>query len=249
MNNRNENDAEIFPEIVPAPEPEQPEEPVQDNGTGDIDDNNDVLEEEVEPEIVEPVKREIIPQEVIFEQKQPSQNIKIKDESEDIFNDEPVKPKQKRKRRPMTEEAKAKLAIARAKGLETRKRNAELRKQAKMKNQEEKAEVETLKQKVKAKKINELRKQAQDDNPSMNGFEEDKVIKTPRVQKVKQEKKYYTAKDVEDAVLKGIDSYEKIRKERKVKKKAVKAEEEHKKKIFNTISKQTGEYDWSHCFN
>jgi hypothetical protein len=245
------NDEEIFPEVVAPPEPEEPEPLQTETGGGNDVVDDDVLEEDVEPEIIEPVKREIIPQEVIFEQKQPSsKNIKVKDNEEDIFNDEPVKPKQKRKRRPMTEEAKAKLAIARAKGLETRKRNAELRKQAKMKNQEEKAEVETLKQKVKAKKINELRKQAQDgdDNPSMNGFEEDKVVKTPRVQKIKQEK-YYSAKDVEDAVLKGIDSYEKIRKERKVKKKAVKADEEHKKKIFNTISKQTGEYDWSHCFN
>ena len=245
------NDEEIFPEVVAPPEPEEPEPlPTETGGGNDVVDY-DVLEEDVEPEIVEPVKREIIPQEVIFEQKQPSsKNIKVKDNEEDIFSDEPVKPKQKRKRRPMTEEAKAKLAIARAKGLETRKRNAELRKQAKMKNQEEKAEVETLKQKVKAKKINELRKQAQDgdDNPSLNGFEEDKIVKTPRVQKIKQEK-YYSAKDVEDAVLKGIDSYEKIRKERKVKKKAVKEEEAHKKKIFNTISKQTGEYDWSQCFS
>ena len=59
--------------------------------------------------------------------------------TETIFNKPKVHPvkKEKKPRKPMTEDHKEKLKIARVKALETRRKNAELRKQGQMKKPSE----------------------------------------------------------------------------------------------------------------
>ena len=134
----------------------------------------------------------------------------------------------------MSEAQKAKLAEARAKALAVRKANAEKRKQER---DEAKMEKDLEKQ-VRTKKINKMKSELND---------EAVVSPTKPVQKM------FSQEDLDNAILKGIAGYDKVRKAQKEEKKKKKEEEEHKKKIFNTISNAVGtgnpEIDqWSICF-
>jgi len=153
---------------------------------------------------------------------------------------EPVK--KPRKKRIMTDESRAKLAIARAKGLETRKRNAELRKQAKLEKQQEK---EIVKQ-VRRKRVAKLKKEL--DEP-----EQEEVIKKEEPKRVevveKIVEKGYTQDDMNRAIYSALEATERQRLKRKEAKKIRQAEEAHKKKIFNTVSRAVNPNDaWSFCF-
>ena len=137
-------------------------------------------------------------------------------------------------KRVMSEAQKAKLAQARAKALAVRKANAEKRKQ-----EREEAKMEKdLEKQVRTKKINKMKSELND---------EAVVSPTKPVQKM------FSQEDLDNAILKGIAGYDKVRKAQKEEKKKKKEEEEHKKKIFNTISNAVGtgnpEIDqWSVCF-
>ena len=138
-------------------------------------------------------------------------------------------------KRVMSEAQKAKLAQARAKALAVRKANAEKRKQ-----EREEAKMEKdLEKQVRTKKINKMKSELND---------EAVVSPTKPVQKM------FSQTDLDNAILKGIAGYDKVRKAQKAEKKKLKEEEEHKKKIFNTISNAVGttgnpELDqWNFCF-
>ena len=139
-----------------------------------------------------------------------------------------------RPKRQMSESQKAKLAEARAKALAVRKANAEKRKQ-----EREEAKIEKdLERQVRNKKINKMKNELNDE---------------PVVTPTKPVQKMYSQTDLDNAILKGIAGYDKVRKAQKAEKKKLKEEEEHKKKIFNTISNAVGtgnpEIDmWSVCF-
>ena len=139
-----------------------------------------------------------------------------------------------RPKRQMSESQKAKLAEARAKALAVRKANAEKRKQ-----EREEAKIEKdLERQVRNKKINKMKNELNDE---------------PVVTPTKPVQKMYSQEDLDNAILKGIAGYDRVRKAQKEEKKKLKEEEEHKKKIFNTISNAVGtgnpEIDmWSVCF-
>ena len=107
------------------------------------------------------------------------------------------KGKPRKKRPPMSEEHKAKLALAREKAMESRKKKAQERKENKALETEEK---ELLK-KQKVKRVNQLKEE---------------VLEEPT--KINKESSF-SKKDLEDAQLQAIMNYEKIRKQRKEEKK------------------------------
>ena len=107
------------------------------------------------------------------------------------------KGKPRKKRPPMSEEHKAKLALAREKAMESRKKKAQERKENKALETEEK---ELLK-KQKVKRVNQLKEEVLE--------EPTKINKEPS----------FSKKDLEDAQLQAIMNYEKIRKQRKEEKK------------------------------
>jgi hypothetical protein len=101
----------------------------------------------------------------------------------------------------MTEEHKAKLALAREKAMEARKKKAQEKKETKALEIEEK---ELLK-KQKVKRVKQLKEEVED-NEDMSKID---IIKKEQT---------FTKKDLEEAQLQAIMNYEKIRKSRKAEK-------------------------------
>jgi len=144
---------------------------------------------------------------------------------------QPKKPvKVKKPRKPMSEEHKKKLALAREKAMAVRKANAEEKKKMKALDKEEK---ELLK-KQRFKKVKKLKEEVEEEDKS-------KEIKVSNRQ---QQQSGITKKDLEDAQLDAIMKYEAIRKERKAKKKQDQIIEEGKKKMLNNIQRATGQYNY-----
>ena len=140
----------------------------------------------------------------------------------------PVTPKaQKKKRKPMSEEHKKKLALAREKAMAVRKAKAEEKKKMKALDNEEK---ELLK-KQRVKKVQKLKEEVEDD------------LDEP-VYKIDKKIMNLTKKDLEDAQLEAIMKYDAMRKERKAKKKQEQIIEEGKKKMLNNIQRATGQYNY-----
>ena len=235
------NQEELFPELVEAPPQPQLE----------LEDENfeDEIVEDDEPLVPEITTREKIKQDDMFvnEIKKETKNVKVKIEDKPKVNvvkpvvveDKPletpqVKPvKPVKKKRVMSEAQKQKLAEARKKALEVRKAKAQQRKAEKDLIQQEKE----LTKKVRQKKVEKMKDEIENDN----------VVETKQVSNTTM----FTKEDLDKAVLNGIAGYEKIRKAQKKEKKEAQAEEERKKKIFNTISKAVDpELDmWGHCFS
>lgn len=224
--NRNDESEEYMPEMVPPPPQIE-----------------SVQEEEY---IAEPVKKEKIEHSEIFvEDKKEKVVFKEEEEEIQVENGEIITPPEKvkeivkRKKRQMTPAQLEKLAEARKKGQETRRRNAEARKLAKQKAQEEK----DLENKVKDKKIARMKSYVEhkSDDISKPKIRVEKVVEEKVV-----EKNIFTQEQLQDAVLSGIAGYEKIRKERKAQKKETKAKQE----VFNTVAKSVDPLDqWAHCFH
>jgi hypothetical protein len=112
------------------------------------------------------------------------------------------KGKPRKKRPPMSEEHKAKLALAREKAMAARKKKAQDRKDNKALELEEK---ELLK-KQKVKRVKQLKEEVSEDVPPKKESEFVGVTT-------------FTKKDLEEAQFQAIINYEKIRKQRKEKKK------------------------------
>ncbi len=217
-----------------------PEEPVEEPivGTeGSVDEPSEdkelELEEEEEEEVItEPVKKEKISQEEIFAPKVlPVQ-----------------KPKQTRKKgRVMSEKQLQALAAARAKGIETRRRNAAEKKKMKEMEQEEK----NLIKEQKVKKFNKLKKAVEEDIDE-GGAEHP----TPSVKVVEKERiveKGYSQEQLDAAVLEAVERsvnrVEVLRKERKAVKKQAQAKEQHDAKVFKEINSALKKPDvWDSCF-
>ena len=221
--------------------PEQPvEEPVEEPivGTeGSVDEPSEdkelELEEEEEEVITEPVKKEKISQEEIFA---PPKVLPVS------------KPKQTRKKgRVMSEKQLQALAAARAKGIETRRRNAAEKKKMKEMEQEEK----NLIKEQKVKKFNKLKKAVEEDIDEA-GAEHP----TPSVKVVEKERiveKGYSQEQLDAAVLEAVERsvnrVEVLRKERKAVKKQAQAKEQHDAKVFKEINSALKKPDvWDSCF-
>ena len=134
--------------------------------------------------------------------------------------------KQKKPRKPMTEEHKAKLAIAREKAMLVRKQKAEEKKKMKALDNEEK---ELLK-KQKYKKVQKLKEEV----------DEEEVPKTPKNSPPAQTG--FSKKDLEDAQYDAIIKYETLRKQRKAEKKKKEALEKSKQELVQKLKPQGYQY-------
>jgi len=142
-------------------------------------------------------KREDMNIDDIFNMPQPS--IQSQDPQAEVKLTKKGKPRKKRP--PMSEEHKAKLALAREKAMAARKKKAQERKENKALESEEK---ELLK-KQKVKRVKKLKEEVED-NDDMS-----------KIDIIKKEQSF-TKQDLEEAQLQAIMNYEKIRKTRKAEK-------------------------------
>ena len=141
---------------------------------------------------------------------------KVKMKSEDIFTEPPrMKEVKVKKKRVLSEEHKKKLQDERVKALETRRRNSQ-----------QKKEIKELEKKVKENKLMKLKKEA-------NGDIEPQPIQQP---KAEVQYKGYSQEDLDKASFNAILGYEKIRKERKKKKKEDIAVEQSKRELRQQLA-------------
>ncbi len=146
--------------------------------------------------------------------------------------------KQKKPRKPMSEEHKQKLALAREKAMAVRKAKAEERRNMKALDNQEK---ELLKAQ-KVKKVQKLKKEVEE--------VEEEVVQ----HKAPQQTTGFTKKDLEDAQLDAIMKYETLRKKRKEEKKRAQQIEADKQNIINQIQKpvgyryRDGSNKWDMCY-
>lgn len=211
----------FMPEVVMDFIPSDEEEEVLDNVTeSEEDDPPSDIEEPIKSAIVEP--------------KHPKEDLNIND----IFeNNTPVKLTKKgvprKKRPPMTEEHKEKLAKAREKAMIARQVNAKERKAVKALDIEEK---ELLK-KQRIKKVKKLKEEVEDDV----------IVDKPIVNT-----KSFTKEDLEEAQLQAILNYEKIRKSRKKEKQITmsknKEEQDLRDKLTQAITPQKEYNPFNGCY-
>jgi hypothetical protein len=233
---------DFIPKVQVVKEDKVEEQPFQDREVEAQEDDREAHIEEVIKEMAEPpngVKKEepceaTVPVENIFEEPQ-----KLTKAG-----------KPRKKRRPLTEEEKERLAKAREKATEARRRKAAEKREAK---EMENKEKELLK-KQRKKKLDDLEKSLETKEEKvekvLDGVKE--KVETPIVKEVKPVKEkevsfsptqgLFTKKDLDDAVLNGIMGYEKIRKERKSKKKMeeekAKEQQQLKKTLSNAINRK-----------
>lgn len=211
----------FMPEVVMDFIPSDEEEEVLDNVTeSEEDDPPSDIEEPIKSAIVEP--------------KHPKEDLNIND----IFeNNTPVKLTKKgvprKKRPPMTEEHKEKLAKAREKAMIARQVNAKERKAVKALDIEEK---ELLK-KQRIKKVKKLKEEVEDD-----GVEDKPIVNNNS----------FTKEDLEEAQLQAILNYEKIRKSRKKEKQITmsknKEEQDLRDKLTQAITPQKEYNPFNGCY-
>jgi len=128
------------------------------------------------------------------------------------------KGKPRKKRPPMTEEQKQKLALAREKANIARKKKAQEKLEQKKLDNEEK---ELLK-KQKVKKVKQLKEEVESDEPIQPQQTTGKAL-------------MFSKEDLEDAQLNAIINYEKIRKDRKKEKQEKMKIEKEQEQIKNTL--------------
>ena len=193
--------------------------------------------EETREESVESVDDEVM-DDLIEQVKEVSEVETPPEPIDNIFEDPPSLTKSgkpRKKRKPLTEEHKAKLAQARIKATASRRRKAAEKKELK---DMEKKEKELLK-KQKLKKLNELEKSL-GETPSEikveKPVEEKPVVEKPVVvEKPKTPQSLFSQADLDEAVFNGISAYEKVRKERKAKKKQEEAKALEQQKVKQTL--------------
>jgi len=198
----------------------------------DIDiEDVDVQDIDMMPQVVE---REKINETDIFDNMELEKNDETDEQNPNFIYEKIVveKPKavekpvkQKKPRKPMSEEHKAKLALAREKAMIARKAKAEERKKMKALESEEK---ELLKQQ-KVKKVEKLKKEVEE--PEVE----------PQI-KQKISTSTITRKDLEDAQFDAIVKYETLRKQRKAEKKEQQMLDQTKKELLNKLQPQQYSY-------
>ena len=203
-------------------------------------------DEEIDP-LPQPVKKEKLSQEEIFGAAPTVK--KVVDPIDDTIDDlmlksEEVKPKKvvTRRGRVMSEKQIEALNNARAKGLETRRRNSEAKKALKRQEQEDR----DLVQQVKTKARTRLKKKLEDpdDEPGevkTKIIEKDRIIQTGYSQE-------QLDKAVSEAVEKSVNRVEVLRKERKKVKKEAQAKDQHDAKVFKEINSALKRTVWDDCF-
>ena len=168
------------------------------------------IEPEIEPELPQITEKEKIQVDEVFKK------------SQDI--EAPIIKKVKRTRK-MSEEAKEKLAQARVKALETRRKNALLRKEGKLKTKKQ-IQEDTIKQEEEKKRpvINNITHETKN---ITNNFTEDDIKRIASEASAK-------------ATQSALDGYESIRKQRKAEKQKRKEEENHRTIVKQKINTALG---------
>jgi hypothetical protein len=165
--------------------------------------------------------------------------IEIADPPEVPLVDSTPKPKakQKKPRKPMSEEHKQKLALARQKAMAVRKAKAEERKAMK----EVETKTKQLRQKKKIKEMKELEEEV---------YEKPKPVKTSTPS---YPTSTITKKDLEEAQFEAISKYETLRKARKEEKRKQQAIEKSKKDLVDKLKPtgyryRDGSNRWDACY-
>lgn len=196
----------------------------------------DDIEDDMEQDplgMPEPVEREAIEQENIFDVPE-KQNQLLKELVEKELpkpkkvpiKKEPKLTKSGKPRKPMSEEAKAKLAMGRKKALETRRAKMVQRQEQKAIDDEEK-ELRKKKKEMDFKKLKQEVEEPESVKPA--------PAPTPQAQ-------MFTKRDLEESNLNAIISYEKIRAERKKKKQEEELIKQQQQEIRNKLTKAPGTY-------
>lgn len=226
-----------------------PKQEINEGGTTiDLEEEEDFDSYEAEmaakmPEIVEkpkPVKEDIFD----------LPNLAVKPDYLDIADPPEVPPveatptprpaKQKKARKPMSEEHKAKLALAREKAMAVRKAKAEERKAMK----EVETKTKQLRQKKKIKEMKELEEEVND---------EPKPVKTSSLSEPSYPVPTITKKDLEEAQFEAISKYETLRKARKEEKRKQQAIEKSRKDLVDKLKPtgyryRDGSNRWDACY-
>ena len=234
--------------VMPDLQEELPAEEEEDMNPETQESNENFIysDEEIDP-LPQPVKKEKLSQEEIFGAAPTVK--KVVDPIDDTIDDlmlksEEVKPKKvvTRRGRVMSEKQIEALNNARAKGLETRRRNSEAKKALKRQEQEDR----DLVQQVKTKARTRLKKKLEDpdDEPGevkTKIIEKDRIIQTGYSQE-------QLDKAVSEAVEKSVNRVEVLRKERKKVKKEAQAKDQHDAKVFKEINSALKRTVWDDCF-
>jgi len=145
--------------------------------------------------------------------------------------------KQKKPRKPMSEEHKQKLALARQKAMAVRKAKAEERKAMK----EVETKTKQLRQKKKIKEMKELEEEVNENIPP------------PKKSTPSYPTSTITKKDLEEAQFEAISKYETLRKARKEEKRKQQAIEKSKKDLVDKLKPtgyryRDGSNRWDACY-
>ena len=139
------------------------------------------------------------------------------------------KEKVKKKRKPMSEEHKAKLAFAREKAFASKRANAIERKKIKDLESEEKELVKLQR----VKRVQKLKAEVEEDEPAPKSYAPSTVGMSG-----------LSKKDLEESQLDAIMKYDAMRKERKAVKKQEQMVNAEKDKMLKNIQRATGMYSY-----
>ena len=225
-----------------------PSEPTIDNEEIKEDEKEKLLsdvpldESEEEEQIVEfipkpkPTKEDIFEGDVemsVEEVEEPKVVPKVKKVKETL-------PKPKKKRKPMSEEHLAKLALAREKAIAKRQFLAEERRLQREKEKLVKDQEQILQQRQTQKELERLQKKLKKTKikePLPESSDEEEEIKVPVKKNAQPMPSNFTMEDLQNAQLNAIMGYEAVRKKRKEEKKKKEMVNKQKKEIMDTIQK------------
>jgi hypothetical protein len=157
--------------------------------------------------------------------------------------------KPKKARKPMSEEHKKKLAIAREKAMAVRKAKAEEKKKMKALEKEEK---ELLKAQ-KVKRVQKLKKQVQEDDPVPDGVIDQGITEDIKRNNNTNHGRYITKEQLEQSQFDAITKYDTLRKQRKAEKKKKEELEKQQKELIDKLKPQgyryrDGSNRWDSCY-
>lgn len=223
-----------------------PSEPTIDNEEIKEDEKEKLLsdvpldESEEEEQIVEfipkpkPTKEDIFEGDVemsVEEVEEPKVVPKVKKVKETL-------PKPKKKRKPMSEEHLAKLALAREKAIAKRQFLAEERRLQREKEKLVKDQEQILQQRQTQKELERLQKKLKKTKiKEPVSSDEEEEVKVPVKGKAQPMPSKFTMEDLQNAQLNAIMGYEAVRKKRKEEKKKKDQVNKQKKDIMDTIQK------------
>ena len=208
---------DFIPKVKNMDEPEIQEIESEDDFESYEDEVKSQSVKEEDEFIPQPVKK-VVQEESIFEEDEPPKKAKPKKE--------PKLTKNGKQRKPMSEEHKAKLQQAREKAFLVKKQKAEERKKLKEQEAEEKKLLKLKKQ----KDIEKLKKEVLGEDKEEPKPKPQPAPAPAPVREIIREPTL-TAKDIENAQLNAIMSYEKLRKQRKEEKKKKQAEDDEMERL------------------